>query len=116
VALSRGLFPAADMTTARRILMPHAVQFAERGRRLGWLSPSFTPDDYFEREDIHIGHPDEVVARLRRDPGLPYATELLTGMLNARLTPRELMPVMERIAVDVAPALGWKRSAAAPVA
>lgn len=109
VGLSRGLFPTADMATARRILMPHAAGFAERGKRLGWLSPSFTAEDYFEREDIHVGHPDEVVARLRCDPGLPYATELLTGMLNARLTPRELMPAMERIALDVAPQLGWRR-------
>lgn len=109
VGLSRGLFPTTDAATARRVLMPHAVAFAERGKRLGWLSPSFTADDYFEREDIHTGHPEEVVARLRCDPGLPYATELLTGMLNARLTPRELIPVMERIAVDVAPALGWTR-------
>jgi hypothetical protein len=39
---------------------------------------------------------------------MPHATELLTGMLSTRLTPRELLPVMERIAVDVAPALGWR--------
>lgn len=108
VGLSRGLFPAADMADARRILLPHAVSFTERGKRLGWLSSSFTVDDYFLREDIHVGHPEQIAERLRRDPGLPYATELLTGMLSARFTPRELLPVMERIAVDVAPALGWR--------
>jgi hypothetical protein len=30
-------------------------------------------------------------------------------MLSARLTPRELIPVVELIATEVAPALGWKR-------
>jgi hypothetical protein len=62
--------------------------------------------------------PDEVIKRLRRDPGMPFATELLTGMLSARLTPRELMPVMEAIARDVAPTLGWRPGAgdARPIA
>jgi hypothetical protein len=36
-------------------------------------------DDDFDREDLHYGHPKEVVARLQKDPGLPYATDLLTG-------------------------------------
>ena len=108
IGMSRGVFPAADRATARRILTPHACRFVERGRCLGWLSPSFTVDDYFTREDFHYGHPDQVIATLVNDPGLPYATDLLTGMLSARLTPRELVPVMERIATEVAPALGWR--------
>ena len=53
-----------------------------------------------------------MIDRLRRDPGMPFATELLTGMLSARLTPRELLPVMEAIATQVAPALGWRPVAA----
>ena len=109
IAMSRGVFPVADEATARRVLAPHAAGFVERGHRLGWLKPSFTVDDYFTREDFHCGHPEQVIARLRDDPGLPYATDLLTGMLSARLTPRELVPVMERIATEVAPALGWTR-------
>jgi alkanesulfonate monooxygenase SsuD/methylene tetrahydromethanopterin reductase-like flavin-dependent oxidoreductase (luciferase family) len=109
IGLSRGVFPTSDEVTARRVLGPHAAGFVERGRRLGWLPPSFTVDDYFAREDFHYGHPDQVTATLARDPGLPYATDLLTGMLSARLTPRELVPVMERIATKVAPALGWTR-------
>ncbi|MEQ1758529.1 MAG: LLM class flavin-dependent oxidoreductase [Vicinamibacterales bacterium] len=107
IGMSRGLFPTTDKAAARRTLAPHAARFVERGRRFGWLSPGFTVDDYFAREDFHYGHPDEVAESLDADPGLPYATELLTGMLSARLTPRELIPVMERIATDVAPALGW---------
>lgn len=108
VGLSRGLFPTRDAEEARRLLAPHAARFAERGRRLGWLPDTFTPDDFFKRDDFHFGPVDDVVERLRRDTGVPHATELLTGMLSARLTPRELMPVMERIARDVAPALGWR--------
>jgi hypothetical protein len=90
------------------MLMPHAVRFTERGKRFGWVPETFVPDDFFDREDFHFGRPEDVVESLRRDPGMPYATELLTGMLSARLTPRELLPVLERIAVDVAPALGWR--------
>jgi alkanesulfonate monooxygenase SsuD/methylene tetrahydromethanopterin reductase-like flavin-dependent oxidoreductase (luciferase family) len=108
MGLSRSVFPTPDPVAARRQLMPHAERFAERGKRYGWVPPTFTPDDFFHREDFHFGHPSEVVESIRRDPGLPYATELLTGMLSARLTPRELLPVLERIAIDVAPALGWK--------
>jgi alkanesulfonate monooxygenase SsuD/methylene tetrahydromethanopterin reductase-like flavin-dependent oxidoreductase (luciferase family) len=112
VGMSRGIFPAADKASARRLLAPHAARFIERGKRFGWLDASRTPEDFFEREDFHYGHPDEVVERLRGDPGLPYATELLAGMLSTRLTPRELVPVMERIADRVAPALGWRPRAA----
>jgi len=109
VGLSRGIFPTLDTAGGRRLLEPHAARFVERGRRYGWLSSSFTVDDYFEREDFHFGHPDQVISRLLSDPGLPLSTELLTGMLAARLPPRDLVPVLERIAVDVAPALGWHR-------
>lgn len=108
VGLSRGIFPTTDKARARQLLAPHAAWAVERGRRLGWLSTSYTVDDYFAREDLHYGHPDEIVDGLRSDPGLPYATELLTGMLSARLAPRDLIPVMERIATHVAPALGWR--------
>ncbi|NOT27930.1 MAG: LLM class flavin-dependent oxidoreductase [Acidobacteria bacterium] len=108
IAMSRGVFPSADREAARRLLMPHAIRFVDRGTRLGWLPSSCTPDDFFTREDFHYGHPEEVVASLRDDPGLPYASELLTGMLSARIPPRDLIPTMERIAIDVAPALGWR--------
>jgi hypothetical protein len=91
------------------MLAPHAAWSVERGKSFGWLPASFSVDDYFEREDFHFGHPDEVIDKLARDPGLPYTTELLTGMLSARLTPRELIPVAELIATEVAPAIGWKR-------
>lgn len=108
MGLSRSVFPTADPVAARRFLMPHAARFAERGKRYGWVPSTFTTEDYFLKEDLHFGHPDDVIEGLRRDPGMPHATELLTGMLSAKLTPRELMPVIERIAIDVAPALGWR--------
>lgn len=107
VGLSRGIFPTHDVAAARQLLLPHAVRFTERGRRLGWVPESFTPDDFFDREDFHFGHPDEVIARLARDPGLPFTTELLCGMLSTRLAPRQLVPIVEAIASEVAPALGW---------
>ena len=69
VGMSRGIFPAADKASARRLLAPHAARFIERGKRFGWLDASRTPEDFFEREDFHYGHPDEVVERLRGDPG-----------------------------------------------
>ncbi len=108
LALSRGVFPTTDRATARRILMPHAARFIERGQAAGWLPPSFGIDDYFSREDFHYGHPDDVAASLSTDQSLSHATDLLTGMLSARLSPRELMPAMEHIAARVAPALGWR--------
>lgn len=111
VAMSRSIFPTESKAAARAALQSHAERYTERGRRLKWLPDSFTCDDYFARDDFHYGHPNEVVQSLARDPGLPYTTELLTGMLSARLSPRELIPVMERIAVDVAPALGWRPAA-----
>lgn len=111
VGMSRGIFPARDEAEARRLLAGHATRFADRGRRDGWLPASFDDDSYFTREDFHFGHPDDIVERLQADPGLPYTTDLLTGMLSARLTPRQLLPVVERIAMDVAPSLGWTRRA-----
>lgn len=108
IGLSRSVFPVSDKGTARRQLAEHAARYVERGRQFGWLPDTFTVDDYFTREDFHYGSPDDVVESLQGDPGLPYATNLLTGMLSARLSPRELLPVMTSIATDVAPRLGWR--------
>ena len=114
VGLSRGIFPAKDKASARRMLAPHAAWSVERGKTFGWLPATFSVDDYFAREDFYFGHPEEVIAELAKDPGLPYTTELLAGMLSARLTPSELIPVVELIATEVAPALGWKKQHACP--
>jgi len=107
VGISRGVFPCESRADARRQLASEANAFTERGRRLGWLSADFVPDHFFERTGLHYGHPDDIAASLAADPGLADATILLAGMLNARLTPRQLLPLMERIATQVAPRLGW---------
>lgn len=110
IAMSRGIYPVDDVAAARAALMPQARRFAERGRTFGWLPSTFEADQFFDREDFHFGRPEDVIRKLSNDPGLDCADILLTGLLSMRVTPRELLPVLERVARDVAPALGWRPS------
>jgi hypothetical protein len=65
--------------------------------------------DYFARSHIHYGHPEEVVASLQSDRILPMTTELICQVQPGHPTPDQITRALERIATEVAPALGWDR-------
>ena len=52
----------------------------------------------------------EVVDSLQRDVVLPYTTELICQVHPGHPTPGQIVTALERIAKEVAPALGWRNS------
>jgi hypothetical protein len=74
----------------------------------GFFPKGLTQEQYFARTHIHYGHPEQVVASLREDLVLPHSTELIVQMHPGLPTPAQVVKGLERIARDVAPALGWQ--------
>jgi hypothetical protein len=75
----------------------------------GFFPRGLTQDEYFTRSHIHYGHPEQVVASLRADRVLPLATELICQVHPGHPAPDQIEIALERIANDVAPALGWQK-------
>jgi alkanesulfonate monooxygenase SsuD/methylene tetrahydromethanopterin reductase-like flavin-dependent oxidoreductase (luciferase family) len=107
VALVRSIYPTHDRAATRSLLEPHAANFIRRGRPGHEATPS--TEAYFHREDFHWGYPEDVARAILEDPGWPFATDLLAGMLSARLSPAEQMEPMRLLAEEVGPLIGWLR-------
>ncbi|MGE3270920.1 MAG: LLM class flavin-dependent oxidoreductase [Chloroflexota bacterium] len=111
VGLSRAVYPADDRKTAVAHL-EHGVEAYVRdmvGR--GHFPPGLSQEAYFKRTHIHYGHPEEVVASLQADLLLPMTTDLICQVQPGHPTPDQMVKALERIAKEVAPALGWRPAA-----
>ena len=87
-----------------------AQRFALRGAFPAGLSQP----EALRRFHSFYGHPDEVIAALSRERVLPVATDLITQFNPAVPDHDAAIRALELIATEVAPALGWKPTNAAP--
>ncbi|MEV7285089.1 LLM class flavin-dependent oxidoreductase [Streptomyces sp. NPDC093252] len=112
VGLSRFVFPAEDRRTALAHIRDdvHRAALAMAGR--GTLPPGPGPEEALRRFHCFYGHPEEIVTALRRERVLPVATDLITQFNPAVLDHGTALRALERIATEVAPALGWKPATA----
>jgi alkanesulfonate monooxygenase SsuD/methylene tetrahydromethanopterin reductase-like flavin-dependent oxidoreductase (luciferase family) len=108
IGLSRTVYPAADKRTAQAELQEGVVRFAERMVQAGNFPAGLSIEDYFKRLHIFYGHPEEVTKGLLNDQVLPYTTDLICQFNPGIPTHAQSLRVLERIAKEVAPALGWK--------
>jgi alkanesulfonate monooxygenase SsuD/methylene tetrahydromethanopterin reductase-like flavin-dependent oxidoreductase (luciferase family) len=108
VGLSRAVYPADDRRTAIAHLEAGVSHYVEEMVARGFFPKGLTQEQYFARTHIHYGHPEQVVASLREDLVLPHSTELIVQMHPGLPTPAQVVKGLERIARDVAPALGWQ--------
>jgi len=109
LGLSRTVYPAADRPTALAHLAGGVANYADEMIRRGYFPAGLSQSEYFTRSHIHYGHPDQVVASLRADRVLPLTTELICQVQPGHPTPDQITIALERIATEVAPALGWHR-------
>jgi hypothetical protein len=58
--------------------------------------------------NLFYGHPEEVVAALGQDRVLAQASDLVVQVDPGRLSQQQTLRALERIAREVAPALGWR--------
>jgi hypothetical protein len=114
VGLSRAVYPTVDRQTAVAHLEHGVADYVETMIKRGFFPSGLSQEEYFQRSHIHYGNPEQVVASLRADLVFPFATELICQVHPGHPTADQFMTALERIATEVAPALGWRPNRAAP--
>jgi alkanesulfonate monooxygenase SsuD/methylene tetrahydromethanopterin reductase-like flavin-dependent oxidoreductase (luciferase family) len=110
IGLSRAVYPAADRRTAMAHMQGGVAEYVDTMIKRGFFPAGLSQEEYFARSHIHYGHPEQVVASLRADKILPSTTELICQVQPGHPTPDQIVTALERIAAEVAPELGWRRS------
>jgi len=108
VGLSRAVYPAADRQTAVAHMASGLADYVDSMVERGFFPAGLSQAEYFTRSHIHYGHPEQVVESLRADRVLPLTTELICQVHPGHPTPDQILKALERIANEVAPALGWR--------
>ena len=106
IGLSRGVYLAADKRSALAELREPIGRFAREGARLGHV-PAVSLEQACERLHILYGPPEEVAARLAADLILPFSSDLILQFNPATPPLKQAVWMLEQIAHEVAPALGW---------
>ena len=83
---------------------------AENMIKHGNVAAGLPLEAYCERMHIAYGHPDEVAAYLLADQVFPYATDLILQFNPATPPLDQAIGLLEQIATQIAPALGWRAS------
>lgn len=110
IGLSRAVYPAADRKTAVDHLDSGVAAYVESMIQRGFFPTGLSQEAYYARSHIHYGHPEEVIASLQADLVLPYTTELICQVHPGHPRPDQIVTALERIATEVAPALGWHKT------
>lgn len=108
IGLSRLVFPAADKAAAKRHLEAGVMQMVKRMVANGRFPAGLDLDGYLERLHAFYGHPDEVIAQLQGEQTIPIATDILCQVNPGVPAFDQTIKVLETIAWEVAPAMGWK--------
>ena len=110
IGLSRFVFPAKDKKTALDQIGADVLAAAQRFVTRGAFPAGIGEQEALRRFHSFYGHPDEIIAELRRERVLPVATDLITQFNPAVPDHDAAIRALELIATEVAPALGWKPS------
>ncbi|MFC9842656.1 LLM class flavin-dependent oxidoreductase [Streptomyces sp. NPDC060223] len=108
IGLSRFVFPAKDRRTALRQIGDDVHRAALRMAESGAFPKGLDENEALRRFHSFYGAPDEIVAELRQEKVLPFATDLITQFNPAIPDHDAAVRALELIATEVAPALGWK--------
>lgn len=106
LALSRPVYPARDRESAFRDLAAE-LEFLV-GQSNSHPGHRLTVQDYVDSGVFHMGSVDDVVASLSADPALACATDLICQFGHIGPGVDNSLRALERIATEVAPALGWR--------
>ena len=105
---SRFVFPAKDRRTALAAIGDDVHRAALRMAEHGAFPKGLDQDEALRRFHSFYGHPEEIVAALGQERVLPVATDLITQFNPAVPDHDAAVRVLELIATEVAPALGWQ--------
>lgn len=113
IGVVRAVFPAEDSAQSRAELAPDIELHVPRLIREGLIDEAADLDSHLRLLNVHHGHPEEVVASVRRDPSLlPYADYFIAVVQSESSTQAQVLRRLEQLAREVAPALGWRPASA----
>ena len=99
IGLSRGIY----LGSSRQAALDEIEKYA-----MGGLPPDLSPEGFCQRVHIAYGPPEDVAARLGADRVLPYTTELILQFDPIHPPLERILEMLEQVAEEVAPALGWQ--------
>jgi alkanesulfonate monooxygenase SsuD/methylene tetrahydromethanopterin reductase-like flavin-dependent oxidoreductase (luciferase family) len=106
IGMSRGVYPARDKQTALEHLREDVLRMAKA--QSGRFPPGESLESYCRRLHISYGNPDEVAEGLHDDKIFPYATDVILQYSPVIPPLDEAIHILELLATEVAPALGWQ--------
>jgi putative FMN-dependent luciferase-like monooxygenase len=113
IMASRSIFAADDREEALRLADIGLRRARDSFIAGGHAPPGDALGDMITAFDTHVGTPDDVIASLRADSTLERVTDLVFQAHSIDPPHPFILRSIELIAEKVAPALGWKRTAAA---
>lgn len=116
IMASRSIFAADDRETALRLADIGLRRALPNFLAGGHLRPGDSVADMIAAFDTHVGTADDVLASLRADSTLERVTDLVFQVHSVDPPHPYVLRSIELVAERVAPALGWKKAAAADVA
>lgn len=111
IMASRSVFVADDHREALRLADLGLRRALPQFMKGGHLPPGETLEEMIAAFDTHVGDADHVVASLRGDATLKRATDLVFQVHSVDAPHPEVLRSIELVAEEVAPALGWTRTA-----
>lgn len=108
LGLSRGVYVAADKTTALAELREDVLRAMAVMIKQGRMAPGQSLEYYCKRLHLAYGHPEEVAASLSADQVLPYSDDLILQFDPVFPSLERAISMLEQIATQVAPAMGWQ--------
>jgi alkanesulfonate monooxygenase SsuD/methylene tetrahydromethanopterin reductase-like flavin-dependent oxidoreductase (luciferase family) len=108
ISLSRGIHLAADRATALVGLSEPVMQSARKLAAKGQSPAGLSLEEHCHRMHIFYGHPQEIAAGLAADRVLPHTQDLILQFSPIIPPFAEAMRMLEQIATEIAPALGWR--------
>jgi putative FMN-dependent luciferase-like monooxygenase len=116
IMASRSVFAADDREQALRLADIGLRGQLDKFIASGHAAPGNALSDMITAFDVHVGAPDDVVASLQSDSTLERVTDLVFQVHSVDPPHPFILRSIELVAEKVAPALGWKKGAAADAA
>lgn len=106
VGLSRGIYPAKDKREALERVREGVLRMAAAQRSRFPAGESL--EEYCRRLHLFYGHPEEIAQGISADQVLPFASDLIVQFSPAIPPLHEAIRILEVMATEIAPALGWQ--------
>jgi alkanesulfonate monooxygenase SsuD/methylene tetrahydromethanopterin reductase-like flavin-dependent oxidoreductase (luciferase family) len=108
VVLSRTILPAASKAAAEEALRPGFERlipfFVAQTPELA----DYTLAQHLALANVHYGDADDIVDSLSKEPTIDRITDLVFQVQPAEPTQQETLEIIETVATQVAPRLGWR--------